>query len=168
MIIFRKGDQKNEENIDNGIDVVFTSCLFIRARKCITKRRREYGCTRRKPASIRCFNGFLYWNYIEQYKDDEQIGEQIALFGEDFEQFLSLLQETTLIREPLPEERPVSKDYYYIIVDGDKDITTMFIEKENEEQLISLPANNIIPSGIRKATNDDILKYIKTIETAEE
>ena len=106
--------------------------------------------------------------YINEYKNDEEIGEQIALFGEDFERFLKTLQETTLIREPLPDDRPFSKDYYHVIVQGDSDLTTMFIEEENGEQLVSLPANNIIPSGLRKATNTDILKSIEALEALEE
>lgn len=106
--------------------------------------------------------------YIDKYENDEKIGEQIALFGEDFEQFLKTLQETTLIREPLPEDRPFSKDYYHVVVKGDSDLTTMFIEEENGEQLVSLPANNIIPSGVRIATNTDILKSIEAIKASEE
>jgi len=106
--------------------------------------------------------------YIDKYKDDEKTGEQIALFGEDFEQFLKTLEETTLITEPLPEERPLSKDYYHVVVQGDSDVVTIFIEEDNGEQLVSLPANDIIPSGIRKATNTNILNSIKALEAAEE
>ena len=106
--------------------------------------------------------------YIDKYKEEEKIGEQIALFGEDSEQFLKTLQETTLIREPLPEERPLSKDFYHIVVEGDSDVTTIIIEEENGEQLVSLAATNIIPSGLRKATNNDVLKSIEAIKASEE
>ena len=105
--------------------------------------------------------------YIDEYKDDEKIGQEV-LFGEDFEQFLKMLQETMLIREPLPADRPFSKHYYHVIVQGDNDVTTMFIEEENGEQLLWLSANNIIPSGVRKATNTDILKSIEAIKASEE
>ena len=105
--------------------------------------------------------------YIDEYKDEEKIGQEV-LFGEDFEQFLKMLQETMLIREPLPADRPFSKDYYHVIVQGDSDVTTMFIEEENGEQLLWLSANNIIPSGVRKVTNTDILKSIEAIKASEE
>ena len=113
-------------------------------------------------------NGSYHTALIDEYKDSEKVREQIALFGEDLEQFLKMLQETTLIREPLPADRPFSKDYYHVIVQGDSDVTTMFIEEENGEQLLWLSANNIIPSGVRKVTNTDILKSIEAIKASEE
>lgn len=102
--------------------------------------------------------------YIDKYEDDKKIGNQIALFGEDLEQFLKTLQETTLIEEPLSAERPFAKDYYHIVVQGDSDVTTIFVEEDNGEQLVSLAANDIIPAGVRKATNTNVLEYIETLE----
>ena len=102
--------------------------------------------------------------YIYEYKNDEQIGEQIALFGEDLDQFLKVLKETTLIREPLPGFGPVMEVSYSVNVRGNSDATTMFIYDENGEQRVSLLANDIIPSGLRKATNTDILKSIEAIK----
>ena len=112
-------------------------------------------------------NGSYHSIYIDEYKDEEKIGQEV-LFGEDFEQFLKMLQETMLIREPLPADRPFSKHYYHVIVQGDSDVTTMFIEEVNGEQIVSLPTNDIIPSGIRKATNTNILKSIEALEALEE
>ena len=115
-------------------------------------------------------NGSYNMVLIDEYKDNEKVREQIALFGEDLEQFLKVLKETTLIREPVSGERPVSKNYHHIKLrgDGSSDVATIFIEEDNGEQLVSLPANNIIPSGLRKATNTDILKSIEALEAVEE
>lgn len=105
--------------------------------------------------------------YIDKYNENfDKVAEQIALFGEDFEQFLKLLQETTLIKEPL-EEYPKSDEYYTIIVQGDKDVTTIHIEEENGEPIVSLPTNDVFPTAPRKATNTDILDSIKALEAAE-
>ena len=106
--------------------------------------------------------------YIYEYKNDEQIGEQIALFGEDLDQFLKVLKETTLIREPLPDDTPMSEVSYSVDVRGNVDTTTMFVYEENGEQRVSLLANDVIPSGLRKATNTDILKSIEAIKASEE
>ncbi|MER2008175.1 MAG: hypothetical protein ABS939_12065 [Psychrobacillus sp.] len=108
--------------------------------------------------------------FIDKYSTNgEKVAEQIALFGEDFEQFLKMLQETTLIKEPLPEEEyPKSDEYYSIIVQGDKDVTTIKIREENGEQIVSLLSNDVFPTAPRKATNTNILDSIKALEAAEE
>ena len=116
-------------------------------------------------------NGSYHTALIDEYKDSEKVREQIALFGEDLEQFLKVLEETTLIREPLPEGRSsYLKEYLYIMLmgDGSHDLLTIFIEEVNGEQIVSLPTNDIIPSGLRKATNTDILKSIEAIKASEE
>jgi hypothetical protein len=116
-------------------------------------------------------NGSYDTALIDEYKDSEKVREQIALFGEDLEQFLKVLEETTLIREPLPDDRSsYLKEHHQIMLmgDGSRDIVTFYIEEENGEQLVSLPTNDIIPSGVRKATNTDILKAIEAIKALEE
>ncbi|MGM9951562.1 MAG: hypothetical protein ACI33P_15615 [Lysinibacillus sp.] len=115
-------------------------------------------------------NGSYHTALIDEYKDSEKVTEQIALFGEDLEQFLKVLEETTLIREPLPVDRPFLKEHHHIMLmgDGSGDLLTINIEEENGEQLVSLPSNDIIPSGLRKATNTDILKSIEAIKASEE
>lgn len=105
--------------------------------------------------------------YIDKYRDDEKVAEQIALFGEDFEQFLKMLQETTLIKEPLPEEY-TSNEFYSIVVQGDKDVRTFHITHENGESIVTLPTNDVFPTAPRKATNTEILNSIKNLEAAEE
>ncbi|MEK4531594.1 hypothetical protein [Solibacillus sp. FSL K6-1554] len=105
--------------------------------------------------------------YIDKYNENsDKVAEQIALFGEDFEQFLKMLQETTLIKEQL-EEYPKSDEYYTIIVQGDKDVTNIHIEEEHGEPIVSLPTNDVFPTAPRKATNTNILDSIKALESAE-
>ncbi|MER2171228.1 MAG: hypothetical protein ABS938_11395 [Psychrobacillus psychrodurans] len=108
--------------------------------------------------------------YIDKYnKNGDKVAEQIALFGEDFEQFLKMLQETTLIKEPLTEEEyPNSDERYTITVQGDKDATSINIREENGEPIVSLPTNDVFPTAPRKATNANILDSIKALEAAEE
>ncbi|WP_134026944.1 hypothetical protein [Lysinibacillus sp. YR326] len=108
-------------------------------------------------------NGSYHSIYITEHKDDVE-GNQQALFGESFDQFLEVLKETTLIREPLPDEHPFPKNYHLIVVQGDGDVTTIFIEENNGEQLVSLLANDVIPSGVYRATNTNILKSIDALK----
>ncbi|KMY32546.1 hypothetical protein ACZ11_10540 [Lysinibacillus xylanilyticus] len=105
-------------------------------------------------------DGSYHSIYITELKDNEEIIEQV-LYGDSFEQFLKVLKETTLIKEPLPEDHPFPKNYHQIVVQGDKDVVTIFIEENTGEQLVSLLANDVIPSGVYRATNIDILKYIE-------
>ncbi|MFJ8511237.1 hypothetical protein [Lysinibacillus xylanilyticus] len=105
-------------------------------------------------------DGSYHSIYITELKDNEEIIEQV-LYGDSFEQFLKVLKETTLIKEPLPEDHPFPKNYHKIVVQGDSDVVTIFIEENTGEQLVSLVANDVIPSGVYRATNIDILKYIE-------
>lgn len=108
-------------------------------------------------------NGSYHSIHITEYKDDVA-GIEKVIYGESFDQFLKVLKETTLIREPLPEEHPFPKNFLHIVVQGNKNVTTIFIEEKNGEQLVSLLANDVIPSGVYRATNSNILKSIKALK----
>lgn len=112
-------------------------------------------------------NGSYHSIYITEYKDDVKGNEQV-LFGESFDQFLKVLKETALIREPLLGEHPFPKNYHHVVVQGDSDLVTVFIEENNGEQLVSLVANDVIPSGVYRATNTNILKSIEALKVLEE
>lgn len=105
--------------------------------------------------------------HIEKYEDDEHVGSRITLYGEDYEKFLHVLKNTTFYEDPLSLDRSLTENYYIVRAQGSPDLTTMFIEEENGEQLITLLANDIFPSGSRKATSMDILTAIKALEAGE-